>query len=47
MILASIPKSDAQPDLATCRLSNQPNTGGESFALDALQGRTIADMGFK
>ena len=46
-MLASIPKSDPQPDLATCKFSNQPGSGGESFGLDVLQGRTIADMGFK
>lgn len=47
MMLAAIPKNDPQPDLATCRLSNQPGSGGESVSFEALQGRTIADMGFK
>lgn len=46
-MLANIPKSDPQPDLATCKFSNQPGSSAESFGLDALRGRTIADMGFK
>jgi len=46
MILASIPSSDAQPDLATIKLSNQPSSTAESVTFDALKGRTVGDMGF-
>jgi nuclear protein localization family protein 4 len=46
-ILAGIPPSDAQPDLATIRLSNQPTSTAESVGFDALQGRTVGDMGFR
>ena len=45
-ILAGIPPSDAQPDLATVRLSNQPSSTAESVSFDALKGRTVGDMGF-
>ncbi|KAL7424724.1 nuclear protein localization protein 4 [Cryptotrichosporon argae] len=46
LILETVPASDARPDPATVRLSNQPGAGGESVGLDALQGRQVADMGF-
>jgi nuclear protein localization family protein 4 len=46
MILAGIPPSDPQPDLATIRLSNQPSSTAESVTFDALKGRTVGDMGF-
>jgi nuclear protein localization family protein 4 len=46
MILADIPPSDPQPDLATIRLSNQPSSTAESVTFDALKGRTVGDMGF-
>lgn len=45
-ILAGIPPSDPQPDLATIRLSNQPSSTAESVSFDALKGRTVGDMGF-
>jgi len=45
-ILAGIPPSDPQPDLATVRLSNQPSSTAESVSFDALKGRTVGDMGF-
>lgn len=45
-ILAGIPSSDPQPDLATIRLSNQPSSTAESVSFDALKGRTVGDMGF-
>jgi nuclear protein localization family protein 4 len=46
MILAGIPASDPQPDLATIRLSNEPSSTAESVSFDALKGRTVGDMGF-
>lgn len=47
MILDGIPKSEAQPDVATVKLSNQPSSSGESVSLEALKGRTVGDMGFR
>jgi nuclear protein localization family protein 4 len=47
MILEGIPKSEPQPDVGTVRLSNQPSSSGESVSLEALQGRTVGDMGFR
>ncbi|KIR37157.1 nuclear protein localization protein 4 [Cryptococcus deuterogattii MMRL2647] len=45
-ILNTIPRSDPQPDPATLALSNQPGAGGESVPFQALNGRTVGDMGF-
>lgn len=38
---------DADPDIDTITLSNAPGSSGQRFALDALYGRTIAELGFK
>lgn len=46
-ILNTIPRSDPQPDPATLALSNQPGAGGESVPFQALNGRTVGDMGFR
>jgi nuclear protein localization family protein 4 len=48
MMLDSIPKSERDEiDPNTLRLSNQPETSGESVPFDALQGRKVGDMGFR
>lgn len=38
---------NADPDIDTITLSNAPGSSGQRFALDALYGRSVADLGFK
>jgi len=38
---------NADPDIDTITLSNAPGSSGQRFGLDALYGRTIAELGFK
>lgn len=38
---------NADPDIDTITLSNAPGSSGQRFGLDALYGRSVADLGFK
>lgn len=47
MMLETLSGSGDKVDESTIKLSNQPGASGEQLPLSALNGRTVADMGFR